>query len=412
MGVAAAVFSPPRQPTPDIMSRKRDRWDSSSDEEGAESRPSAVGRRKLSADDLRAATALVGGMEQAASTPQGGRGSDELSSITARLPKHNPLLSGCRSVYSCYERLARLDEGTYGVVWKARDTATDETVALKQIKFDQVMTKEGFPMTALREISVLLDLSHECIVTVREMVVGDAFDKVFMVMEFMEMDLQEAIKRSGHAPFPQSELKNMMFQVLSAMNHIHEKWYVHRDMKTSNILVHQSGKIALCDFGLARKYQMPLKALTQMVITLWYRPPELLFGEHIYGPEVDMWSIGCIFGELLKKEAMLQGRGELDQLDKIFKLLGTPNDESWPGFRSLPNARTFRWKPRDGSQLGKVFPVNTFTGGQTYLDSNGLDLLAKLLTLNPRKRITAADALEHSYFKEGVEKQVPRFILD
>mmetsp|Transcript_53583 Transcript_53583/g.160369 ORF Transcript_53583/g.160369 Transcript_53583/m.160369 type:complete len:107 (+) Transcript_53583:74-394(+) len=105
----------------------------------------------------------------------------------------------------------------------------------------------------------------------------------------MEMDLQEAIKRSGQSPFPQSELKNMMFQVLSAMDHIHEKWYVHRDMKTSNILVHRSGKIALCDFGLARKYQMPLKALTQMVITLWYRPPELLFGEHMYGPEVDMW---------------------------------------------------------------------------------------------------------------------------
>uniref|UniRef100_A0A7S4R196 Cyclin-dependent kinase 2 homolog n=4 Tax=Ditylum brightwellii TaxID=49249 RepID=A0A7S4R196_9STRA len=163
------------------------------------------------------------------------------------------------------------------------------------------------------------------------MVVGDAFDKVFMVMEFMEMDLQEAMKRSANSPFPQSELKNMLYQILSGLHHMHDKWYLHRDLKTSNILVHESGKVALCDFGLARKYQMPLKALTQMVITLWYRPPELLFGENVYGPEVDMWSVGCIFGELLTKEAMLQGRGELDQIDKIFKLFGCPTDDSWPG---------------------------------------------------------------------------------
>jgi len=97
--------------------------------------------------------------------------------------KHNPLLQGCRLVYDCYERLARLDEGTYGVVWKARDTNTNEMVALKQIKFDTALMKEGFPLAALREIGVLLDLSHKCIVTVKEMVVGNSFDKVFMVME-------------------------------------------------------------------------------------------------------------------------------------------------------------------------------------------------------------------------------------
>uniref|UniRef100_A0A7S4JTD8 Cyclin-dependent kinase 2 homolog n=3 Tax=Odontella aurita TaxID=265563 RepID=A0A7S4JTD8_9STRA len=396
-----------------MSNRKRDRWDSSSDEEGAGGCVPVLAKRKASAKEGHVVALMPAeGVAQPTTAAESGAMKSELSPGISRLPKHNPLLSGCRSVYSCYERLARLDEGTYGVVWKARDTATDDTVALKQIKFDQAMMKEGFPITALREISVLLDLSHDCIVTVREMVVGDAADKVFMVMEFMEMDLQEAIKRSGQSPFPQSELKNMMFQVLSAMDHIHEKWYVHRDMKTSNILVHRSGKIALCDFGLARKYQMPLKALTQMVITLWYRPPELLFGEHMYGPEVDMWSVGCIFGELLKKDAMLQGRGELDQVDKIFKLIGTPDEESWPGFLSLPNARTFRWKPREGSQLSKEFPVNTFTGGQTYLDSNGLDLLTKLLTLSPRSRISASAALDHPYFKEGVGRQTPRFAFD
>jgi len=308
--------------------------------------------------------------------------------------------------------LARLDEGTYGVVWKARDTTTNEIVALKQIKFDTALMKEGFPLAALREIGVLLDLSHKCIVTVKEMVVGDSFEKVFMVMECMEMDLQEAMKRSGSSPFPQSELKNMLYEILSAANHIHDKWILHRDLKTSNILVHKSGKIALCDFGLARKYQIPKKALTQMVVTLWYRPPELLFGENVYGPEVDMWSVGCIFGELLKKGAILQGRGELDQIDLIFNLLGAPTRDNWSDFSSLPNASTFRWRKGNSSNLEKKFPINSFSGSQTFLDKNGFDLLKRLLILNPESRISAQEALHHRYFKEGVEKQSPVFLND
>ena len=202
---------------------------------------------------------------------------------------HNPLLHGCRSVYDSYERLSHLDEGTYGVVWKARDNATNEIVAIKQIKFDSDMTKEGFPISALREIGVLLSLSHECIVTVREMVVGDTHDKVFMVMSIMEMDLQAAMKKSATTPFAQSEVKYMMHQLLSAMAHVHERWFIHRDIKTSNVLVHKTGRIALCDFGLARKYEDPARKMTQMVVTLWYRSPELLFGESVYGPEIDMW---------------------------------------------------------------------------------------------------------------------------
>ena len=120
----------------------------------------------------------------------------------------------------------------------------------------------------------------------------------------MECDLSEAMKKTVGTSFEQSDLKHMLHQILSAVNHIHEKWYIHRDLKTSNILVHKSGKICICDFGLARKYENPLKALTQLVVTLWYRSPELLFGENIYGPEVDMWSIGCIFAELITKKVL------------------------------------------------------------------------------------------------------------
>lgn len=405
------------------MKRKRDRWDSSSEDEDNDENKTSFNTKNGSGtytdrktingniqnksesdskeDQQQCCSTNLSNVENMESQPT------PISSKNYAL--HNPLLQGCRSVYDCYERLDRLDEGTYGIVWKAKDTTTNELVALKQIKFDSTLTKDGFPMAALREIGVLLSLSHECIVTVKEMVVGDDFDKVFMVMEYMEMDLKEAMERSGDAPYPQAELKNMLFQILSATQHIHNKWYIHRDMKTSNILVHNSGKIALCDFGLARKYQLPLKALTQTVITLWYRPPELLFGESVYGPAVDMWSIGCIFGELLKKKAILQGQGELDQIDLIFKLIGAPDDTTWPEFKSLPNSNLLRWRNKKEPQIFSTFPVNSLIGGQTYLDANGFDLLRRLLTLNPQERFTAQDALDHKYFKEGVEKKTPHF---
>jgi len=377
------------------MSKKRDRWDSISSEEEARDQISASSISNEASTENLSAT----------------RNLESQSSSSIRI--HNPLLSGCRSVYDSYERLNKIDEGTYGIVWKAKDLATNEIVALKQIKFESSLRKDGFPISALREIGVLLALSHESIVTVKEMVVGGDFDKVFMAMEFMEMDLQQAMKKSGPSPFPQAEVKSMMHQILSATQHIHEKWILHRDLKTSNILVHKSGKICLCDFGLARKYQLPLKAMTQTVITLWYRPIELLFGQSFYGPEVDVWSIGCIFGELLKKEAMMQGQGELDQIDKIFKMIGSPNEETWPDFASLPNTSILRWKNKESPKIFKAFPVNSFSAGQSqsYLDPNGFDLLQRLLMLDPKKRISAGDALNHAYFREGVEMKIPRFVL-
>lgn len=405
---------------------KRDRWSSDDEDDGdsIEARSSssaavAAARNGPPSEEQRPATSKP---DRNGNDESNGRPSSSSRSITRSKPPsapppgfrlHNPLLHGCRSVYDSYERLSHLDEGTYGVVWKARDTSTDEVVAIKQIKFDAEMTKEGFPISALREIGVLLSLSHECIVTVREMVVGDAPDKAFMVMECMETDLAAAIqksKKSGASPYAQSEVKFAMHQMLSAMSHVHERWFLHRDVKTSNVLVHKSGRLALCDFGLARKYESPPRNMTRMVVTLWYRAPELLFGEGAYGSEIDMWSMGCIFGELLIKDAIMKGNGELDQIQKIFKLLGTPTEADWPEFSALPNSGTFRWKNEDMSELGRRFSVNSFSAtGQSYLDPNGFDLLRRLLALNPRKRISAEDALNHAYFKDGVKMQVPQF---
>eukprot|EP00980_Cylindrotheca_fusiformis_P010861 scaffold2462_cov127-Cylindrotheca_fusiformis.AAC.18 len=378
------------------MAKKRDRWDDSSSEEEAENpRLSSAPR-----------TDNNGGDDQSQLTGQ------EESKKT-KYPLHNPLLQGCRSVYDTYERIDRVSEGTYGIVWKARDLATQEIVALKQIKFVQpeIQEQQGFPVTALREINVLLQLNHESIVGVKEMVVGSSFDKVFMVMEFMELDLQEAIKKTRQYPnvLRQAELKGIMEQVLAGTAHMHSKWLLHRDLKTSNILVHNTGRVALCDFGLARRFEDPPQALTQLVVTLWYRAPELLFGECKYGPAIDVWSLGCIFGELIcVGEPIMQGQGELDQIDQIFQMIGVPTDETWPDFGKLPNAGLFRWKQPKSIGLPVKFPVNTPPHfKQSFLDGNGYDLLSKLLTLDPKKRITAQQALDHKYFKEGVKSILP-----
>jgi len=261
--------------------------------------------------------------------------------------------------------------------------------------------------------------SHENIVSVKEMVVGSGDDKVFMVMEFFDRDLQQAMERRKYPNvLRQAELKGVMEQILRGMDFMHSKWFMHRDMKTSNILVHRTaGRVALCDLGLARRFRdPPSNNLTQLVVTLHYRAPELLFGETRYTPAVDIWSIGCIFGELIQQRAMMQGQGELDQIDKIFTMLGAPSEENWPGFSKLPSAKIFRWRSTENKktiQLYEMFPINPPPHfKQTFLDANGRDLLCKLLTLDPEKRISAKAALKHKYFKEGVKPANPNFFED
>lgn len=164
--------------------------------------------------------------------------------------KHNPLFDGCRSV-DCYQRLNFIDQGTYGMVFKAKCRETNEIYALKQIKFGNEISKVGFPITALREINILLSLNHPIIVKVKEMVVGSSIDKIFMVMEYCENDLKTCMRLAKQS-FSTAEIKQLMIQLLSAIEHMHERWYIHRDLKTSNLLYSNKGYLAVCDFGLAR----------------------------------------------------------------------------------------------------------------------------------------------------------------
>lgn len=306
--------------------------------------------------------------------------------IDPNLPAYYPALYGCRNVEE-YEWLNRIEEGTYGVVYRAKDKRTGEVVALKKLKMEK--EKEGFPITSLREINTLLKSHHPNIINVRE-VVFSKVDKIFIVMDYVEHDLK-SLMETMKQPFLEGEVKTLLRQLLSAVEHMHDNWILHRDIKTSNLLLGHNGILRVGDFGLAREYGSPLKGYTPIVVTLWYRAPELLLGAKEYSTAVDIWSVGCVFAELLLHKALFKGKSEIDQLNQIFKELGTPNDKIWPGYSELPCVKKVSFKEQPFNNLRKKFP---------YLTKCGFDLLNRFLTYDPKKRITAEDALAHEYFKE------------
>lgn len=299
--------------------------------------------------------------------------------------------SPCRHT-SNFETLNQIEEGSYGWVSRAKDISTGTIVALKKVKMD--LTTDGFPTTALREIAILQRARHKNIVHLHEVLTGSPTE-VVLVMEFVEHDLK-TLQEEMPDPFLASEVKTLLRQLVSAMSFLHANAILHRDLKTSNILLTNTGHLKIADFGMARYTPPPDAPLTQLVVTLWYRAPELLLGTETYGAEIDMWSLGCIFGELLSKAPILPGKNEVDELSLIFALCGLPSEKTWPEFYRLPNAKSLKIPrdtgPRATGQIRSKFP---------FLTLAGVDLLSSLLSLNPEGRLTADEVLQHSYFKEA-----------
>ncbi|XP_027195416.2 cyclin-dependent kinase 11B-like [Dermatophagoides pteronyssinus] len=305
------------------------------------------------------------------------------------LPPYYPAIHGCRSVEE-FHCMNRVEEGTYGVVYRAKDKRTGETVALKRLKMEK--EKEGFPITSLREISSLLKVKHENIVTVREIVVGSNMDKIYLVMDFVEHDLK-SLMETMKKPFLLGEVKTLMLQLLRAVAHLHDNWILHRDLKTSNLLLSHKGILKIGDFGLAREYGSPLKEYTSIVVTLWYRAPELLLQAPQYSYPIDNWSVGCIFGEFVTMRPLFQGKSEIDQLNIMFKELGTPNEKIWPGYSELPLVKKITFAE---------FPYNSLHNRIGHkLGKSGFDLINRFLTYCPERRITADEALRHEFFTES-----------
>ena len=309
-----------------------------------------------------------------------------------KLPPYLPSIFGCRSVEE-FHCLNRIEEGTYGVVYRARDKKTQEIVALKRLKMER--EKEGFPITSLREINTLLISQHPNVVTVREIVVGSNMDKIFIVMDFVAHDLKSLMElmRKKNQVFLPGEIKCLMDQLLRAIGHLHDNWILHRDLKTSNLLLSNNGVLKVGDFGLAREYGSPLKPYTPVVVTLWYRAPELLLGQKEYSTHIDVWSCGCIFGELVKMSPLFRGESDQDQLNKIFKLLGTPNENIWPGYDKLPVTQKAKFVQFPVSKLRETFTKD-------MLSDAGIALLKRFLTYDPKRRITCDDARQTEYFME------------
>nr|CAI5848539.1 unnamed protein product [Callosobruchus analis] len=315
---------------------------------------------------------------------------EEKTKLDESLPPYFPAVQGCRSVEE-FQCLNRIEEGTYGVVYRARDKRTEDIVALKRLKMEK--EKEGFPITSLREINTLLKGQHPNIVTVREIVVGSNMDKIFIVMDYVEHDLKSLMETMRHKKqtFMPGEIKCLLKQLLTAVAHLHDNWILHRDLKTSNLLLSHKGILKVGDFGLAREYGSPLKAYTPIVVTLWYRAPELLLCAKEYSTPIDIWSVGCIFAELLLMNALFPGKSEVDQLNRIFKDLGTPSEKIWPGFNQLPAVKKMKFNE---------YPVSNLRSKFTTLSEIGLGLLIKFLTFDPAQRVTAEEALKHAYFNE------------
>jgi serine/threonine protein kinase len=318
---------------------------------------------------------------------------------------------GERSV-DMFERLEVIGEGTYGKVFKARDTKTQQLVALKSVKLEN--EKEGFPITAVREIKILRQLQHPNIVNMIEIVTDkqEAIDfrkdrgEFYLVFEYMDHDLFGLLD-SGLLELNNDQIASFMKQLLEGLHYCHSKNFLHRDIKCSNILINNKGQIKLADFGLARLYNAEDKdrPYTNKVITLWYRAPELLLGEERYGPSIDVWSCGCILGELFTKKPIFQASSEPNQLDLISRTCGTPNPSVWPEVVNLPFFHSFKPKKVYRRRLREEF---------SYMPPPALDLLDRLLDLDPAKRIIAEDALKSPWLVNIKPSLVspPKFPLD
>lgn len=307
----------------------------------------------------------------------------------------SPSGTTCKDLYAI---VSQVGEGTFGKVYKARNVITNVHVALKRIRMEA--EKDGFPVTAMREIKLLQSLRHQNVVRLYEMMVSNG--SVYMVFEYMDHDLTGVLSQTQFS-FSEANLKSLCSQMLAGLAYLHHKGVIHRDIKGSNILINNRGELKLADFGLARFYQKRRRSdYTNRVITLWYRPPELLFGATVYGPEVDMWSAGCIMLELFTKKPVFQGNDEIHQLDVIYRILGTPSTERWQGLTALPWYELVKPKDVIHGHFRDLF--------SRWLSPAALDLAERLLAYDPMQRVTALEALEAPYFKE--EQPPPELPVD
>jgi len=283
-----------------------------------------------------------------------------------------------------YDELVQIGAGTYGKVYKARDRRTGEYVAIKMVSLES--GDEGFPVPLLREIKILTRLRHSNVIGLKEVAFKD--NEVALVFDYMENDLM-AVIHSIENQFTPPQVKCYLKQILEGVYYIHSQGVLHRDLKGANLLLNHRGELKICDFGHAVE-RTRKSAGTNNVVTLWYRAPELLLGCTYYGFEIDTWSIGCIFYELLTRNVLFPGNNAREQMENIFKLCGTPNEQNFPGISELPEYNTLVNFPKYERKLRETFQRARFSEEE-------IDFLDKCLTLHPDSRPTIESLLDCDY---------------
>ncbi|XP_066996525.1 cyclin-dependent kinase 17 isoform X2 [Anabrus simplex] len=277
-----------------------------------------------------------------------------------------------------YTKLDKLGQGTYATVFKGKSRLTDNLVALKEIRLEH---EEGAPCTAIREVSLLKELRHANIVTLHDIVHTEK--SLTLVFEYLERDLKQYMDDCGNI-LSMNNVKLFLFQLLRGLAYCHRRRILHRDLKPQNLLINDRGELKLADFGLARAKSVPTKTYSNEVVTLWYRPPDVLLGSTEYSTPIDMWGVGCIFYEMACGRPLFPGSTVEEELRLIFRALGSPPPDAWGGMAAsydipqYPPASLVSWAPR--------------------LDADAVDLLTKFLCYEAKNRVSAADAMKHSYF--------------
>ncbi|XP_044736363.1 cyclin-dependent kinase 14 isoform X2 [Chrysoperla carnea] len=287
-----------------------------------------------------------------------------------------------------YIKLEQLGEGSYATVFKGYSNLTNQVVALKEIRLQE---EEGAPFTAIREASLLKELKHTNIVTLHDIV--HTRETLTFVFEYVHTDLSQYMERHPGG-LVCNNVRLFLFQLLRGLAYCHKRRVLHRDVKPQNLLISEIGELKLADFGLARAKSVPSHTYSHEVVTLWYRPPDVLLGSTEYSTSLDMWGVGCIFVEMLTGVPTFPGvRDIYDQLVKIFKMLGTPGEEEWPGVTRLPGYKPERLGWYRSRPLGVCWP-------RLHDTPLGESMAEALLQLDPDKRIDAASALQHPYFSK------------
>ncbi|ORD94510.1 CDK1 [Enterospora canceri] len=283
-----------------------------------------------------------------------------------------------------YKKIEQIGEGTYGVVYKAAEVETGRIVAIKKVRPSK--DDEGIPATTIREIILLKGLKHPSIIELLNVI--HKRDDIYLVFEYLKTDLRRILNqniKSGTRLDYETVLR-MSRQLLEAVFFCHSRNIFHRDIKPQNILVSDDFCVKLADFGLARNATVPLRVYTQEIVTLWYRPPELLLGAKYYDSSVDIWSLACIMYELYTNHVLFPGESEIDQLHKIFHVLGVPRNEEWNGVENMPNYDTRNYTPKFSQKL------------QEIKHDEFRSILMKMLRFNPMDRMSAAEILSSDLF--------------